>query len=55
MYVYASIGHINLYGRYVTLMCFKYIHINKTFFTQVGNYVRVCSHKVHKSLIIVCP
>ena len=56
MYVYAAIiGHINLYGRYVTLMCFKYIIYRRLFFTQVGNYVRVCSHKVHKSLIIVCP
>ena len=45
MYVYAAIGHINLYGRYVTLMCFKYIIYRRL----------LCTHKVHKSLIIVCP
>jgi len=27
MYVYAAVGHINLYGRYVSLMCFIYIYI----------------------------
>ena len=35
MYVYVAIGHINLYGRYVTLMCFKYIIYRRLFLQKL--------------------